>query len=335
MINVAVIGIGKMGISHLAILGAHPHVNITGVCDASKLVTDTLSSYSPFPCFQDYRTMLSSIQADAAIVAVPTKFHAAMVEELLERKLHVFVEKPFCLDARDSEKLASLAENYALINQVGYHNRFLGTFSEVKRFLNECYLGDIYHFHAQSHGPVVVRPQSTSWRSKKNEGGGCLMDYASHTIDLIHYLLAPVQRVTSAQLKQVYSEQVEDAVYATMQLASGLSGMLSVNWSDDTYRKMTTSIQLMGKNGKLVADANELRVYFRSDTIPHGYEKGWNVRYITDLTSPVSYYLRGEEYTAQIDSFIRQIELKNPDPLHSFRSAAHTDNVIEMIRSTY
>jgi predicted dehydrogenase len=133
----------------------------------------------------------------------------------------------------------------------------------------------------------------------------------------------------------VYSEHVEDAVYATMQLTTGISGLLSVNWSDETYRKMTTSIQLMGKNGKLVADANELRVYFRSSAIPNGYEKGWNVRYITDLTSPVSYYLRGEEYTAQIDSFIRQIEHKKPDPLYSFRSAAHTDNVIEMIRSTY
>lgn len=335
MINIAVIGIGKMGISHLAILGAHPDVKITGVCDASRLVTDALSRYSPFPCFQDYRSMLASVKADAVVVAVPTKFHAAMVEELLEQKLHVFVEKPFCLNADDSANLAEVAEKYNLVNQVGYHNRFLGTFTEVRQLLNGNYLGDIYHFHAQSHGPVVIRPQSSSWRSNKNEGGGCLMDYASHTVDLIHYLLGPVEKVHSAQLKKIFSEEVEDAVYANLELRSGLSGLLSVNWSDETFRKMTTSVQLIGTKGKLMADANELKVYFREDTRPNGYEKGWNVRYVTDLTAPVSYYLRGEEYSAQIDSFIRQIQDRSSAPVNTFRSAAQTDKAISLIRSKH
>ena len=111
--------------------------------------------------------------------------------------------------------------------------------------------------------------------------------------------------------------------------------MLSVNWSDETFRKMTTSVQLIGTKGKLTADANELKVYFRSDAIPNGYDKGWNVRYVTDLTKPVSYYLRGEEYSAQIDSFIRQIQDRTSVPVNTFRSAAQTDKAISLIRSIH
>ena len=58
MTRVALIGAGKMGISHLAILGAHPAVQVVGVADTSKIVTDVLGKYSPFECFADYKKML-------------------------------------------------------------------------------------------------------------------------------------------------------------------------------------------------------------------------------------------------------------------------------------
>lgn len=333
MIKTAVIGVGKMGISHLSILGAHPKVQITGVCDTSSLITDAISRYSPFPCFNDHRTMLSKIQADAVVVSVPTKFHATIVEELVEQKKHVFVEKPFCLDVEDSLKLASLAEYYGVVNQVGYHNRFIGTFAEARRILTGGWLGEIYHFHGQSYGPVVTKPAPSSWRSNSAEGGGCLMDYASHVVDLIQYLLGPIKAVDTGELRKIFSENVEDAVYAVMTLANDVKGMLSVNWSDETHRKMSTSIQLNGVSGKLIADANELKVYFKGDRVPEEYERGWNVRYVTDLTPSVDFYLRGEEYSAQLDYFIQQIEQKIEQPINSFRSAASTDKAISLLKT--
>jgi len=51
MLRVALIGAGKMGISHLSILGAHPDVQIVGVCDTSKIVSEVLEKYSGFECF--------------------------------------------------------------------------------------------------------------------------------------------------------------------------------------------------------------------------------------------------------------------------------------------
>ena len=58
MIKVALIGAGKMGISHLSILGAHPEIEIVGVADPSSIVTDILNKYTTFTTFSDYKIML-------------------------------------------------------------------------------------------------------------------------------------------------------------------------------------------------------------------------------------------------------------------------------------
>ncbi len=65
MLKVALIGAGKMGISHLSILGAHPKVKVVGVCDTSKMVTDILGKYSPFPCYSDHKKMILETRPDA------------------------------------------------------------------------------------------------------------------------------------------------------------------------------------------------------------------------------------------------------------------------------
>ncbi len=332
MTKIGIIGIGKMGISHLAILGAHPDVQVVGVCDTSKMMLDAIEKYSPFPCFSDYKKMLEEAKPDAVVVAVPTKFHAAIVEELLNRNIHVFAEKPFCLNPEQGAPLVALAKQKGLINQVGYHNKFVGTFQEVKRIIDGGYIGEIYHFLGQAYGPVVVKSKQDTWRSNPEEGGGCLMDYASHVIDLINYLLAPISNVKATMLKSIFSNQVDDAVFSMLELSNKVTGVLSVNWSDETYRKMSTSISINGKKGKIISDANELKVFFKEEPFPAGYSKGWNIRHVTDLTPEVDYYLRGEEYSAQLDYFVKTVQGKVPNSINSFESAWLTDKAISLIR---
>ncbi|MCO4293684.1 Gfo/Idh/MocA family oxidoreductase [Solitalea sp. MAHUQ-68] len=332
MIKVGLIGAGKMGISHLSILGAHPDAEVVGVCDTSKLVLDVLNKYTPFPCFSDHKKMLEVSKPDAVFVSVPTKFHYEIVKDLLSQSIHVFAEKPFCLTAKQGAELVELAKQKGLINQVGYHNKFIGTFNEVKNILNSGSIGDIYHFIGESYGPVVVKKKQDNWRSNASEGGGCLMDYASHVIDLINYLISPVKNVKSSLLKPIFSEGVEDSVFSLLELENNVSGVLSVNWSDDTYRKMSTQLTILGKKGKIVSDANELKVFFKEDNCPEGYTKGWNVKYITDFAEEVDFYLRGEEYSAQVDYFIKAIQGKVPNNKNTFESAWKTDLAIELIK---
>ena len=333
MIKIALIGAGKMGISHLAILGAHPDVEIVGVADTSKIVNDVLEKYSSYKTFTDYKKMLDVVKPDAVFVSVPTKFHASFVEELLNRGIHVFVEKPFCLNVAQGEKLVKIAKEKSLVNQVGYHNKFIGTFEEVKKLVTGGFIGDINHFLGEAYGPVVIRKKQETWRSDPEEGGGCLMDYASHVLDLINYLVAPITHVHGSILKPIYSVNVEDAVYALLETENKISGVLSVNWSEDTYRKMSTSISITGSKGKIISDASELKVHFKTDDCPAGYSKGWNIKYVTEITEGVDFYLRGEEYSAQVDHFVKAVMGKVPNIKNNFESAWMTDSIIEKIKN--
>lgn len=334
MVKVGLIGAGKMGISHLSILGAHPDVEVVGVCDTSKMVNDFLTKHAKFNCFTEYQKMVEETKPEAVIVAVPTKFHYPVIKYLLEKGISVFAEKPFCLSSIQGQELVTLAAEKKVVNQVGYHNKFIGTFGEVKKIIKSGALGEIYHFVGEAYGPVVIKPKQDTWRSDPSEGGGCLLDYASHVIDLLNDLLAPVKSVKGSLLKSIYSNNVEDAVYSLLELSNGVSGVLSVNWSDETYRKMSTTVTIAGTKGKIVSDANELKVFLKDGDSLKGYSKGWNVSYITDLTEEVDFYLRGEEYSAQMDYFIKAVAGKVPNSINTFQSAWYTDNAIELIKKS-
>ncbi len=333
MFKSCVIGLGKMGISHCAIVNAHPLLDLVAVCDTSTFVLGVFRKYSKVKCYTDYREMLQNEELDCVVVATPTKSHFDIVKIALDKGLHVFCEKPFSLQVDEGKVLTDLAEKKGLVNQVGYHNRFIGTFNYFKELIEAGVLGDTYHFQGEAYGPVVTRKKGGTWRSKGAEGGGCLFDYASHVINLIEFILGDIDRVDGTQLKKIYSSGVEDAVYSTLILQSGLSGILSVNWSDETYRKMSTQITAIGTEGKIISDAQEIRIYLKKENKKFGLDKGWTIKYITDLTETVDYYLRGEEYSSQVDNFAKSVEAKASQNKSSFESALNTDRVIEKLKN--
>jgi hypothetical protein len=94
---------------------------------------------------------------------------------------------------------------------------------------------------------------------------------------------------------------------------------------------MSTSIEVVGKNGKMIADATELKIYLKADNKGESLEKGWNTKYITDLTPLVNFNLRGEEYSAQIDYFINCINNGSRTNISSFSASMNTDKIIELM----
>lgn len=332
MIKAAVIGLGKMGISHAAILGGLPDVELVAVCDADSLMESGFKKMTRIPFFSDYKKMIDQVAPDCVYVVTPTKFHYDMVMYALKKGCHVFCEKPFALTLEQGREMVALSQEKRLVNQVGYHNRYIGTFNEMKRLLKKGIIGTPFHFMGEAYGPVVMRKKGGTWRSDKKTGGGCIEDYAAHVLNLIDYVCdSPIKGCAGVSMPSIFSSGVEDAVYASLQLENGLRGQLAVNWSDDTVRKMTTSLKIEGDRGKLEADATTLIIYLREDNPEFGLEKGWNFRYITELTNMVDFNLRGEEYTAETAAFLEGIRSGKVDERNSFASAFRTDEIIKMI----
>ena len=332
MIRAGLIGLGKMGISHQAILHPHPDVDLVSVCDASQYVLDILNKYTGVNTFSDYRKMIEESRLDCVVVATPSRFHGEMVRYALEHGLHVFCEKPFCLDLQEGQQLVELAAERKLVNQVGYHYRYVETFRQAYRLLQAGVVGQVHHVRAEAYGPVVLRPTGSTWRSNKSEGGGCLYDYASHALDLVNMLVGSPSAVSGAILNKVFSRNVEDEVYASLHFADGATGQLAANWSDESHRKMSTKVTVWGVNGRLAVDRQGCQLYLRAP-VSGAVElpQGWTVTYTTDLIEPVWFYLRGEEYSKQIDNFVQAVQGKSAQVLSTFASALETDQVIHAI----
>ena len=330
-IKLAVVGLGKMGLSHLSIANALDDFQVVAICDNSKLVTDVLGKTTGLKGFNDYDEVLKLKNLDAVLIATPSIAHEPMIRKALDRSLHVFAEKPLTLDAAASQELAALAANKSIVAQVGYHNRYVGTFAEAARLLAGGTLGKISHALAESYGPVVLRRTKPTWRGKAGQGGGCLHDYAAHPINLLNWVFGAPEHCLGASLTRHFSAEVEDQTHALLQFPGGIVGQVSVDWSDPSVRKMTTKLSVWGEAGKLYVDRTDLQLFLTGKhKLPDGYREGWTVRHITDLTQPVSFYLRGEEYSAQLEAFGRAILGREPQR-NDFASAAATDLTIDMI----
>lgn len=332
MIRMAIAGMGKMGISHVAIVRAHPQVELVAGCDRMEYLNDVLSQHTGLKCYTDYDQMLNENKLDAVLIATPSSAHAAMVRKAFDKGLHVFCEKPFVLKVDEGQALVDLAEQRQLVTQVGYHYRFVGAFKEAARVVQSGALGRIHHVRAEAYGPVVLRPKGSTWRSQKSEGGGALYDYACHAIDSVNFIVGEPTAVSGVVQQPVFSRDVNDEIYCTLHFADGASGQLCVNWSDESFRKMSTKISVWGTNGRITVDRQECQIYLRDahaglpDT-----PSGWTIRYTTDLTNEVWYYLRGEEYSAQIDHFVSRVAAAQVSGENTFKSALAADRVVAQI----
>jgi len=329
--RIGIVGAGKMGLSHYAIANATPGAAVVAVADTSRYVLSVLAKHAGVATYTSYEEMFAEAGLDAVIVATPTSTHYPCATLALEKDLHLFVEKPLTLSPAESLALSELAQKRRRVNQVGFHNRFIGTFQEARRLARGGALGKVTSIHGSAFGQVVIKEEGSTWRSKKAAGGGCLHDYACHVVDLMNFLVGPPEKVVGARMQSVFSKDVEDTVYAIFQYPDGASGVLETNWSDETVRKMSTTVRIEGTNGKLVVDRQELKVFLRAGSAFEDYPESWSTRYITGLQKPVAFYLRGEEYSAQLASFVAAIQAAEGGHENSFASAAQTDRVLEQI----
>ena len=134
----------------------------------------------------------------------------------------------------------------------------------MKRCLDAGLIGKVTHAHAEAYGPVVLRPKKSSWRTQKSEGGGCLYDYAAHPLNLANWFFGTPDWVSGTVLNKIFSADTEDEVYATLMFPDNVCTQLSVNWSDESQRKMSTRMTVFGTNGQIYADRQEIQIYLRS-----------------------------------------------------------------------
>lgn len=330
-LRLGIIGAGRMGITHYSIVNSHPAVEVAAVVDTTPFVSSMLEKYLGVRTYKSHARMIEREELDAVLVCTPPALNRDILWEAGKKGLHAFVEKPGTLSSAELTELAAFYESRALVNQMGYVNRFNDVFTRVKSLLDRRALGEIVRFRTEMYARTVIRPESGSgWRSSRENGGGAVYEMASHSIDLMNYFFGRPDAVTGSCMTSVFSRAVEDVVSASFLYRDGKVGSLYVNWSDASYRKPTNKIEIFGKAGRLLADQHGLKIYMNEPQDSLGFRQGWNGLSITDVFSSVPFFVRGIEFTAQLYHFIECVQARDPASCRcTFRDGAAALAVIE------
>jgi len=336
-IKLAIIGVGRMGITHYSIINSHPDVEIKAIVETSSLVVNLLKKYiADIKTYSDYNDLFEKENLDAVIICTPPTLHYQIALKASEKGVHVFCEKPFTTDMNKAKELSHIFSEKKLINQVGYVNRFNDIFKTVKQFLENGLVGNVIRFKSEMYSRTITKPEEgKTWRDSRENGGGAVYEVASHAIDLVNFLIGKADKITGSGLTSIYSKNVEDAVNATFLYKNGITGTLNVNWSDESFRKPTNKIEIFGSLGKILADQHGIKIFLKQKSLEHGFREGWNTIYITDVFKPVPFYVRGNEFTSQLYHFIDCIQRKELKNNCTFSDATGTLEIIDAIFKDY
>jgi len=334
--KLAIIGAGRMGITHYSIINSHPGVIIDSVADPSSLVLSLMKKYLSVKTYKDYNELLEKAFPDAVLVCTPPNLHYPIIEKCSRMGIHVFSEKPFTSKYEEALKLWHLFSNADLVNQVGYVNRFNDVFCKTKELVDNEVIGKVIRFKSEMFSCTITKSdEGSGWRATREGGGGAVFEMASHAIDLVNYLIGKPDQITGTSLNRIYSKNVEDAMSSTFLYKNGVSGTIYVNWSDPSYRKPTNKIEIFGDGGRILADQHTLKIFMNRADESFNLREGWNTLYITDIFKSVPFYVRGNEFTSQLYHFIDCIQRKINKSKCSFMDGVNTLEVIDKIFNTY
>lgn len=303
--NILVIGGGKMGLSHLAILNRLLDQGSVALCDSSRLSRYVFNKLgiATFKSLDD--AMQDPKRWRGAVVATPTSSHFSIAKELLQRGIPCFIEKPLTLNPAQSQALADLQHSSGTLVQMGLVTRFIQPFARLRRISQKRVLGRALHYRARMMGNVVTKPDNDSWRTDFRRGGGCLNEYGPHLLDLCRSIFGDVQTLNTASYGQVHSTRGDDSFQIDWTHAAGTEGALLLDWCDASRRKSAMDFEVDFEGGTVRANNAELSVQVRSGTAITAAQQA--EMHAPVLPYPVNFYLRGEEFSLQLEVFLQRV----------------------------
>jgi len=262
--NVGIVGLGKMGLLHAGILNSLDGFKITTVAENDKLISNYIkNSISSINIYNDYKKMINSEDLDLVYITTPIATHVPIALQCIENKINFFLEKPVSRNLQETRKLCEKLKNSEIINAVGYNRRFVDTFAKVKSLLDSKILGDINTVKSTMYGSDILS-KSSGWRSKKKiSGGGVLLDFGSHLVDLLVWYFGIIRKV-SGNTRSIYSKEVEDEAQMELEFDNGVVGKLDTSWSKTGYRLPEINIEAIGNNGKLIVSEDFIKISLKS-----------------------------------------------------------------------
>ena len=211
MTVVAIIGCGRISdMAHFPVLSQMENVRIKYACDL--LIEKAEEKKAKYPKIEnvvtDYKVCLEDKEVDAVFVLTPNYAHYTITMDALKAGKHVLCEKPITVNYELSVKMAEEAKKQGKILDIGVCNRYQISVEMLREWADAGKFGNIYHVYCSFRSFRNIPGLGGAFTTKAQSGGGVLIDWGIHFLDLILYVLggAKVKSVTC----DAYNEMAKD-----------------------------------------------------------------------------------------------------------------------------
>lgn len=249
-IRVALVGCGRISANHFNAIKHHEKdMELVAVHDADPTRVNAVAEQYGVKGYTQLTSLLEESQADVVILCTPSGMHAEQACLIAEHGKHVITEKPMATRWQDGLRMVKTCDKANVHLFVVKQNRHNPTIQALKKAIDSGRFGRIYLVNSNV---FWTRPQSyyaqDRWRGTWEFDGGAFMNQASHYVDLLDWLIGPVESVQAMMGTLARSIEVEDTGVLNIKWRSGALGSMSVTML--TYRKnLEGSITILGEKG--------------------------------------------------------------------------------------
>lgn len=249
VVKVALVGCGRIAGTHFEAIREVEGLELAGVCDIIEERARAAGERNEVPWFTSYAAMLEEVACDAVAICTPSGLHPQHGIQAARAGKHVICEKPMAIALQGADDLVHACDQAGVHLFVVKQNRLNPSVQLVKRALDKGRFGRLYLANTTVRW---TRPQEyydqAPWRGTWEFDGGAFMNQASHYVDLIQWLVGPVESVVAKTATLARRVETEDTGVAVLKFRSGALGVIEVTML--TYpRNLEGSFTLLGEKG--------------------------------------------------------------------------------------
>jgi len=250
-VRIALVGCGRISRNHCEAIARIDGLELVGVCDIIADRARVTGESANVPWFTSIEALLEQVPSDAVVIATPSGLHPQHGMLAARAGRHVITEKPMAISLHAADSLVQACDDAGVRLFVVKQNRLNPPIQLLKRALDKGRFGRLYMANCTVRW---TRPQEyydqAPWRGTWEFDGGAFMNQASHYVDLIQWLMGPVESVMAKTATLARQIEAEDTGAAILRFRSGALGVIEVTML--TYpRNLEGSITLLGEKGSV------------------------------------------------------------------------------------
>jgi UDP-N-acetyl-2-amino-2-deoxyglucuronate dehydrogenase len=247
--RIALVGCGRISKNHFEAIDQIDGLELVAVSDTDAERAKQAGAQWNVPHFTSYERMLAESKPDIVTIATPSGLHAEQGVTAAKAGKHVVMEKPMAISLTGADALVQACDKAGVQLFVVKQNRLNPPVQLLRRAVDKNRFGRIYMANCTVHW---ARPQEyydqAPWRGTWEFDGGAFMNQASHYVDLVQWLMGPVESVMAKTATLARRIETEDSGIAILKFRSGALGTIEVTML--AYpRNLEGSITILGEKG--------------------------------------------------------------------------------------